>query len=67
MHSIDLTLYDKLAIMIKADGEEEEKDGFHATAIPGDLLVVKGAKTSDFKGRTVVAYEDTSTLYYLKD
>ncbi len=33
----------------------------------GDVLVVKGAKVSDFKGLTIVAYEDTSSLYFKKD
>jgi hypothetical protein len=32
-------------------------------AKPGSILVIKGAKTSDYKGRTLFGYEDTTALY----
>jgi hypothetical protein len=33
---------------------------------PGQLIVVKGAKTSDYKGLTVVGYENTTSVYLAK-
>ena len=61
MTSIDLTLFDKAAKLIKT-AEEEEKDSVNLCK-PGQLVVIKGIKISDYKGLTVVGYEDSTSIY----